>query len=401
MENKTDYSRDAEKYDLEEKKRESRFGVNYKWIALSNTTLGILIATIDSSILIISLPAILNGLGVDPLTSGNITLLLWLLMGYIITSSVTVVTIGRLSDMFGRVRLYNLGFLIFAICSTLLWISSYLIHGNQGVLSLIVIRLFQGIGGAFLFANGTAILTDAFPREERGRALGINQIAGVAGSLIGLVMGGILAGIDWHLVFLVSVPISVIGTIWAYMALRELATIKKNQKLDIIGNVMFALSLTILLFAITFGLLPYDGNSTGWTNPIIMAGIAIGLILLAAFVLIERRAVDPMFHLGLFKIRAFALGNLSLFLAGMARGGLQFVLIIWLQGIWLPLHGVSFENTPFQAGIDMVPLILGFLVSGPVFGALSDRYGARLFSTLGMLLNAAGFVLLLFLPVNF
>jgi MFS family permease len=401
MEKNDEYSRQSAKYDVEESKKEQRFGVHYKWIALSNTTLGILIATIDSSILIISLPAIFNGLGVNPLTPGNITLLLWLLIGYIITSSVTVVTIGRLSDMYGRVRFYNFGFLIFAICSTLLWISTYFILGTAGVISLIVIRLFQGLGGAFLFANGTAILTDAFPHNERGKALGINQIAGVAGSLIGLVLGGILAAIDWHLVFLVSVPISVIGTVWAYIALHELASIKKNQKLDIPGNITFAVSLTILLFAITYGLLPYGNSTVGWSNPFVIGGLAIGLALLAAFVYIETKSKDPMFNLGLFKIPTFLLGNLSLLLAGMARGGLQFVLIIWLQGIWLPLHGINFINTPFQAGIDMIPLILGFLFSGPLFGTLSDKYGARLFSTLGMVISAVGFLLLLFLPVNF
>lgn len=401
MQAQNNYNRHTSEYDIKEEKKESKFGINYKWIALSNTTLGVLIATIDGSILIVSLPAIFNGLGVNPLTPGNITLLIWLLIGYIITSSVTVVTIGRLSDMFGRVRLYNLGFLIFAICSTLLWISTYLAHGTEGVISLIVIRLFQGLGGAFLFANGTAILTDAFPHTERGKALGINQIAGVAGSLIGLVVGGILAAIDWHLVFLISVPISVIGTIWAYVALRELATIKKDQKLDVLGNITFAASLTALLFAITYSLLPYHGSSVGWSNPLVIGGTVAGILLLIAFIFIERVAKDPMFHLGLFKIRAFLLGNLSLFLAGMARGGLQFVLIIWLQGIWLPLHGVNFLNTPLAAGLDMIPLILGFLVSGPIFGTLSDKYGARIFSTAGMVMSAVGFLLLLLLPVNF
>ncbi len=401
MDKNDSYSRHAEQYDIEAEKKETRFGVHYKWIALSNTTLGVLIATIDGSILIISLPAIFNGLGVNPLTSGNVGLLLWLLIGYIITSSVTVVTIGRLSDMFGRVKLYNLGFLIFAICSTLLWASSYLIHGTEGVISLIVIRLFQGLGGAFLFANGTAILTDAFPHNERGKALGINQIAGVAGSLIGLVLGGILAAIDWHLVFLVSVPISVIGTIWAYVALREVATIKKNQRIDILGNVTFALALTLVMSSLIYSLLPYGKSTTGWSNPWVIGILLLGVVFLASFVYVEKKAKDPMFHLELFKIPTFSLGNLSLFLAGMARGGLQFILIIWLQGIWLPLHGVNFINTPFQAGLDMTPLIIGFLLSGPIFGTLSDKYGARLFSTAGMLINAAGFVMLLLLPVNF
>lgn len=388
-------------YDKEAERRESRFGKNYKWVALSNTTLGVLIATIDGSILIISLPAIFNGLGVNPLSPENVGLLLWLLMGYIITSSVTVVTIGRLSDMFGRVKLYNLGFLIFAICSVILWASTYLIHGTEGLIALVVIRLFQGLGGAFLFANGTAILTDAFPANERGMAMGINQIASVGGSLIGLVVGGILAAIDWHLVFLVSVPISLFGTVWAYVALREFASIKKNQKPDLLGNLTFGLSMTLLLIAVTFSLLPYGSSAIGWSNPFVLASAILGVLLLLAFLYIELHVDDPMFHLELFKIEAFTMGNAGLFLAGIARGGLQFMLVIWLQGVWLPLHGVNFVDTPFVAGLDMIPLILGFLFAGPIFGWLSDRYGARIFTTGGMLLNVAGFLLLVTLPVNF
>jgi MFS family permease len=388
-------------YDYEERERESKLGLHYKWIALSNTTLGALMASIDGSILIISLPAIFNGMGVNPLVAGNVDLLLWLLLGYIIMSSVTVVTIGRLSDMFGRVKLYNMGFAIFAFASILIYISSYIILGTAGILSITLLRLLQGLGGAFLFANGAAILTDAFPANERGMAMGFNSIAIVGGSVIGLLVGGVLAAIDWHLVFLISVPIGIIGTIWAYLGLHELASIRKNQKLDLLGNALLAISLTTILIAITYGIEPYGSNTTGWSNPLVQLGIFGGIALLALFVFVESRTKDPMFHLQLFRIKAFAYGNASLFLSGMARGGLQFMLIIWLQGIWLPLHGVSFSNTPLEAGIDMLPLVLGFLVSGPVSGFLSDRYGPRRFTTLGMLINFCGFLALASMPANF
>lgn len=391
----------ANEYDSEERKREQKYGKSYKWVALSNTTLGILMASIDSSILIISLPAIFNGLGVNPLTPGNITLLLWLLLGYMIMSSVVVVTIGRLSDMFGRVRLYNMGFAIFAIGSTILYAITYLFTGTTAVILMIIFRLVQGFGGGFLFANGAAIITDAFPHNQRGTAMGINQIAGIMGSLIGLILGGILSAIDWHLIFLISVPVGIIGTIWSYLALHEIALIRKNQKMDYLGNITFALGLTVILISMTYGLLPYGTSSTGWTSPYVLGGILFGIALLVLFVIIEIRTKDPMFNLMLFKIRAFSAGMLSLFLAGIARGGLQFMLIIWLQGIWLPLHGVSFVNTPLQAGIDMIPLLLGFLAMGPVSGHLSDKYGARLFATVGMLINVVGFLFLMTLPVNF
>lgn len=378
-----------------------KHGIPYKWVALSNTTLGALLASIDSSILIISLPAVFNGLGVNPLSTGNVELLLWLLLGYTIVSSVTVVTIGRLSDMFGRVRLYNIGFAIFSSASIFLYASSYLVQGTEGIISLTILRLVQGLGSGFLFANSAAILTDAFPENERGKALGFNQIAAIGGNLAGLLIGGILAAIDWHLIFLISVPVGIAGAIWAYTALHEIAIIRKNQKLDILGNVTFAVSLTTILLSLSYGILPYGNSPTGWMNPLVQAGFVLGIALLALFAFIETKAEDPMFNLWLFRIRAFAAGNLSMFLAGLARGGLQFMLIIWLQGIWLPLHGVNFADTPLQAAIDMIPLVVGFLISGPISGYLSDRYGARLFSTLGMLLNFIGFLVLASMPVNF
>ena len=388
-------------YESPELQRKRKYGIHYKWIALSNTTIGALMASIDGSILMISLPAIFKGLGVNPLSTGNVELLLWLLLGYTIVTSVTVVTIGRLSDMFGRVKLYNMGFAIFSFASILLYASSYLVQGTAGIISLTLLRLIQGLGSGFLFANSAAILVDAFPVNERGKALGFNQVAYIGGNLAGLLIGGVLAAIDWHLIFLISVPIGIAGTIWAYVALHEIAIIRKNQKLDILGNITFAVSLTTILLSLIYGLLPYGNSSTGWTNPLVLAGIGIGIALLTLFVFIETKSNDPLFHIWLFRIRAFAAGNLSMSLAGLARGGLQFMLIIWLQGIWLPLHGVSFIDTPYQAAIDMIPLVAGFLISGPVSGYLSDKYGARLFSTTGMVLNSIGFLILASMPANF
>ena len=389
------------KYDELERARESKFGIHYKWIALSNTTLGVLLAVMNGSIIIISLPAIFAGININPLTPDNIGLLIWLLLGYLVISASIVVTIGRLSDMFGRVKLYNLGFLMFTISATGLYLSSLYFVGTTEAVIMIIMRLIEGVGAGLLFANSAAILTDAFPHGERGRSMGINMIAGSGGSLIGLIVGGILASIDWHLVFLVSVPISVIGTVWAYLALHEVAIIKKGQHFDVIGNVMFASSIVILLISITYGLLPYNGAANGWGDPYVVGGTIGGIILLALFVLVELRSKYPMFHLDLFKIRAFGAGCLSMFMAGMAWGGLQFMLIIWLQGIWLPLHGVSFSDTPLQAGIAMIPLVIGFLIMGPTSGYLSDKYGARIFATLGMVLTAAGLLALAAFPANF
>ena len=372
---------------------------HYRWIALSNTTLGVLLATINSTIILIALPAIFRGIGVDPLAPGETSVMLWMLMGYMVVTAVLVVTAGRISDMFGRVRLYNLGFAVFTLGSVLLFLTPG--SGNTAALLMIVFRIVQGIGGAFLFANSAAILTDAFPAQQRGLALGLNQIAGIAGSLLGLLLGGLLAAVDWRVVFLVSVPIGVIGTVWAYIALHETARIRKGQRLDIWGNVLFGAGLIVLLLGITYALLPYGTDSMGWGNPWVIACLAGGPLLLVAFGIVETRVPDPMVQLSLFKNRAFALANVANFLGSVARGGLQFMLIIWLQGIWLPLHGYDFADTPLWAGIYMMPLMVGFLIAGPVSGWLTDRLGARMFSTAGMLITGVAFILLTFLPANF
>jgi EmrB/QacA subfamily drug resistance transporter len=356
-------------------------------------------ASIDSSIVLISLPAIFNGIHINPLAPGETGYFLWLLLGYMVVTATLLVTFGRISDMFGRVRMYNLGFLIFAIASVLLWLTPG--TGNTGAIELIVFRLIQGVGSGFLFANSAAILTDAFPSNQRGLAMGINQIAAILGSVIGLILGGILSYFDWRLVFLVSVPVGIVGTIWAYLMLRETATIRTHQKLDWPGNITFALGLTLLLVGVTYGIEPYGSAPMGWGSPLVIGMLVGGAALLAIFVTIELHVEDPMFRLELFKIRAFAAGNMSSFLASIARGGLQFMLIIWLQGIWLPLHGYDYAVAPLWAGIYLLPLLAGFVLMGPMSGWLSDRFGARFFSTVGMLIQAVGFVLLTILPANF
>ena len=374
-------------------------GPGYKWVALSNTTLGALMATIDASIVLIALPAIFNGLQIDPLSPGETGYFLWMLLGYMVVTATLLVTFGRISDMLGRVRLYNLGFAIFTAGSLLAFLTPS--TGNTGALELIIARLIQGVGSGFLFSNSTAILTDAFPSNQRGMAMGINQIAAIAGSFIGLILGGVLAVINWRLVFLVNVPIGLFGTVWAYMKLRETASIRGRQKIDWPGNITFALGLTSLLLGITYGIEPYGSSPMGWTNPLVIATLALGVLLMIAFIFIELRADDPMFRLDLFKIRMFTAGNAAGFLSSLSRGGLQFMLIIWLQGIWLPLHGFSYEETPLWAGIYMGPLLIGFIVFGPISGYLTDRFGARTFSSLGMLMQAAGFIGLTLLPANF
>jgi MFS family permease len=371
---------------------------NYKWIALSNTTLGMLMATINASIMLIALPDIFRGIGVNPLQPGNTSLLLWLIMGYLVVTAVLVVSFGRLGDMFGRVRMFNLGFALFALFSIML--SLTWLHGTEAAWWLIGMRILQGVGGAMLMANSSAILTDAFPANERGLALGLNQVAAIAGSFIGLVLGGVLGPLSWRYVFLVSVPFGVLGTIWSYLKLQERG-IRRPARLDWAGNVTFGAGLIAVLVGITYGIQPYGGHTMGWTSPHVLALIIGGLVILAIFCVIETRVAEPMFRLALFRIRPFTAGNMASLLSSLGRGGLMFILIIWLQGIYLPIHGYSFSDTPLWAGIAMLPLTIGFLIAGPVSGWLSDRFGARPFSTGGMILAAASFALLQVLPVDF
>jgi MFS family permease len=355
-------------------------------------------ATIDASIVIIAMPAIFRGIHLDPLAAGNVSYLLWMIIGYLLVMAVAVVTLGRLGDIYGRVRIYNLGFVVFTLASIALSLDP--MTGSAGALWLIGWRFGQAFGGAMLMANSAAILTDAFPARQRGTALGINQIAGISGQFVGLLLGGLLAAWDWRAVFWVNVPIGVVGTIWSYRSLREIATTRR-ARIDWAGNITFALGAGLVLVAITYGIQPYGGHPTGWANPKVLGGLAIGVALLVAFGIIETKIAEPMFQMGLFKIRAFAAGNAASLLGSIARGGLQFMLVIWLAGIWLPLHGYNFVVTPLWAGIYMLPLTTGFLIAGPVSGYLSDRYGPRIFATSGLLVATAAFIGLMLLPIDF
>ena len=371
---------------------------NYKWIALSNTTLGVLLATLDVSITLIAMPDIFRGIKLDPLVPSNSFYLLWMILGYMVVASVLIVSLGRLGDMFGRVRIYNLGFLIYTVASLLLTIDW--MTGRDGATYLIVFRIVQGIGGACLLANSAAIITDAFPVNQRGMALGINNIVCVSGMFIGLVLGGLLAPVNWRLVFLISVPVGVFGTVWAYLKLEERSE-PRRRPIDWWGNITFAVGLICIMVAITHGIRPYGSHPTGWGSPTVIALLASGVACLVGFWFVEKLVPDPMFRLDLFRIRAFTFGTASTFLSAVARGGLMFMLIIWLQGLWLPQHGYDFTSTPLWAGIYMLPLTIGMLVAGPTSGYLSDRFGARPFATGGMLGAALSFALLLLLPVDF
>jgi MFS family permease len=373
-------------------------GGNYKWIALSNTTLGILMVTINQSILLISLPDLFRGIRLDPLAASNVSYFLWVFMGFMLVTAVLVVSLGRVGDIYGRVKMYNLGFAVFTLFSIMLSITW--MTGPAAALWIIIMRVFQGVGGAFLFANSTAILTDAFPVTQRGMAMGINGIAGVCGSFLGLVLGGVLGPLNWRLVFLVSVPFGLFGTVWAYLKLRDNG-VRIPARIDWIGNTLFAAGLISLLTGIVYSLLPYGGHPTGWGNPKVLAAVFGGIAVLIAFAWVETKVPAPMFRLALFKIRAFTAGNIAALLGALGRGGIQFMLIIWLQGIWLPQHGKSFAQTPLWAGLAMVPLTIGFLLVGPVAGWLSDRVGARPLATGGLVISTCAFLLLETLPINF
>ena len=371
---------------------------HYKWVVLSNTTLGTLLATINASIVLISLPAIFRGIGLDPLQPANVGYLLWMLMGYLVVTAVLVVPFGRLGDMYGRVRMYNIGFIVFTVAAVALSFDPFTLDG--GAIWLIAWRVVQGVGGAMLMASSSAILTDAFPANQRGMALGVNMVAAVAGSFLGLLIGGVLSEVHWQAIFWVGVPVGIIGTLWSVRSLKELG-VRTPGRIDWAGTVTFGVGLTIALIGITYGIQPYGDHSTGWTNPMVLGAIGVGCALLAVFVAVELRVTAPMVDVRLFRSAAFGMGNLAGLMASVGRGGLQFMLIIWLQGIWLPLHGFSFESTPLWAGVYMLPMTVGFLLAGPIAGSLADRVGARPFTVGGMVLMAASFVALVLIPVNF
>jgi MFS family permease len=378
--------------------RSTVVGPRYKWVVLSNTTIGMLLATMNGTSLIIALPVIFRGIHLNPLQAASFPYLLWIMMGYSLVSAAVVVTVGRIGDMFGRVRMYNLGFAWFTVSAILL--STVWSTGTSGALELVILRMVQAVGGALLMANSAAIITDAFPAEQLGFALGMNMVVGIMGSFLGILVGGLLSQVGWRWVFLANVPVGAFGTVWAYLKLKEIG-IRIRARIDWLGNVSFAAGLIMVLTGVTYGIKPYGHSLTGWGDPFVLEMIFGGLALLILFAFIETRVAEPMFRLSLFRIRAFAAGNAANFLSGVGRGGLQFMLMIWFQGIWLPQHGYSFARTPLWAGIYMLPFMLGFVVSGPISGRLSDRYGARLFATSGMLLTAAMYGVMMTFPANF
>ncbi len=371
---------------------------NYKWIALSNTTLGMLMATINSSSILIALPAIFRGIDLNPLDPSNFQYLLWILMGYLLVSAVMVVTLGRLGDMFGRVKIYNAGFLVFTVAS--IFLSLTFGHGQSAALEIVIMRMVQAVGGSMIMANSVAILTDAFPVNQRGMAMGINIVAGVAGQFLGLILGGVLASINWRWVFLINVPVGILGTVWAYLKLKDQGVVKKS-KIDWVGNITFAIGLSLILVGVTYALQPYKNSPMGWGSPTVLAELIAGVAVLVIFVFLERNHKDPMFRISLFKIKPFRYGNLAGLMSSVAQGGLMFMLVIWLQGIWLPIHGYSFAVTPLWAGIFLLPLTAGFLVSGPLSGKLSDAIGARPFATFGMVFGGVTFLSMLLLGADF
>jgi EmrB/QacA subfamily drug resistance transporter len=349
--------------------------VERKWVTLSNTTIGTFMALLDTSIVLVSLPTI----GRD-LSGTNPALLLWVVLSYSVVTTTLLLSFGRLSDMFGRVRLYTLGFAVFTVGSLFASLAP-----DGGV--LLAARVVQGIGAGFLASNASAILTDAFPADERGRALGLNQVAALSGSILGLVLGGVLTTeLGWRSIFWVNVPIGIFGTVWAYYQLVEVHPRERNARVDWLGNVTFGLGLTLILVGVTLGALE------GWTMPIVLVGLTVGPALLAAFVWVERRTAQPMFDLGLFRIRTFVAGNVAASLSALAGGAFTFMMIFYFQGI-------LFLNAE-QAGILLIPLAAAFAITGPISGTVSDRTGARYLGTLGLVISATGFAVLIEFPEN-
>ncbi len=373
--------------------------MQYKWTVLTNTMLGALMASINMNIVLVTLPTIFRGLNIDAFATGEFTYLLWILMGYSIVLATILVTFGRISDIFGRVRMYTWGFVIFSVSSVLLSIVPSG-SGNTGALLLIIFRMVQAVGGGFLMVNSTALIIDAFPVNERGKALGINQIGFIVGSLMGLILGGLLVGFDWHLVFVVNIPFAVAGTLWSKFKLKE-TSVRQRVKMDYWGNITLALSLVLISLGFTYTLQPYGSSQMGWGDPWVILSFILGVVFLGTFIFVERRVKEPLFSLSLFRIKPFAYGNVSLLLSGLGRGAVMFLVVIWLQGIYLPLHGYVYTETPFWAGVYMLPMLLGFIIFGPVGGALTDRYGARPFATSGMVITAVGLYLLTLLPYDF
>ncbi|MDX6689766.1 MAG: hypothetical protein QOG15_1223 [Solirubrobacteraceae bacterium] len=355
-----------------------RFGVDadhrhYKWWALSCTSLGMLLATINSGTLIIALPDLERALGTSLLS------LVWVILAYMIASTVLVLTAGRLSDLFGRKQAYVAGFVVFALASLG---AGFAGDGTQ----LIVWRILQGIGGAFLFANSAALVTDAFPREQLGLAMGTNTMVAAVGLVIGPVLGGALVAISWHWVFWFNVPFGLLGAAWGAVILRELARPDSVRGLDLPGTITFVIGLTGLVFGIS------RGGVNGWNDPLVIGGLVAGVVLLPAFVLIERRARAPMLDLSIFENRLFAAATAAAFINGLSRFALMFVFVFYFQG--------PQGDDPITAGIKLAPLALGMLISSPPAGIWADRHGSRMLAAAGMVVSAVGLALMTTLAVH-
>ncbi|MBV9837293.1 MAG: MFS transporter [Solirubrobacterales bacterium] len=359
-------------------RRSRRVGVaaehgSYKWWALSCTSLGMLLATVNSGTLIIALPDLERSLHTSLLE------LVWVILVYMIASTVLVLSAGRLSDQFGRKRAYIGGFLLFALASLG---AGFAGNGTQ----LILFRIVQGIGGSFLFANAAAIVTDAFPREQLGLAMGTNTMVAAVGLVIGPVLGGALVAINWPWVFWFNVPFGIAGSIWAGLVLHELAGRSEDRAFDFAGTVAFLIGLTGLVLGIS------KGGISGWDSPVVIGGLVAAAALLPAFVLIERRHRAPMLDLSIFSNRLFSAAAGAAFINGLARFALMFVFVFYFQGVQ--------GNSPILAGVKLAPLALGMLVSSPLAGLWADRRGSRGMAVLGMLVGAAGLALMTTLSRN-
>ena len=346
--------------------------MQYKYTVLTNTTIGAFMSQLDGNIVLIALPTITRSLNASAFEA------LWVLMGYILMTAVLLLAFGRLADMYGKVRLYNLGFAVFTVGSGLCSLS---INGGM----LVFFRLVQGVGAALIWANNAAILTDAFPPNERGRAIGVNLVAGISGSVIGLILGGILTvALGWQSIFWINLPIGAFATFWAYKKLRELVTVR-HERIDLPGNILFAGGLTSFLVGLTLGAL------SGYTL-VDVAMMGAGLLMIGGFAYVELHSRTPLMDLTLFKIRAFTAGILSNFLASIARSGVSLVLTIFFQGALL--------YDAFRAGVALIPFAVAFVSLGPLSGYLSDKYGPRGFTTAGLSISTVGLVGLSFIPAN-
>ena len=345
----------------------------YRWWVLSVTSIGALLASLTSGTLVIALPEILRDLHTD------LFALLWIIVGYTLVTTVLVLNAGRVADMFGRARTYTLGFAIFTVASVLCAIA-------PGAPTLIAARIVQGVGGAFLMANSAALVTDAFPRRELGRALGINAMVVGAGLILGPILGGWLTGFGWRTIFWFNVPLGIAGTIAALVILEEQARAVRRVRIDWLGSGLYLVGLLGLMTSLAFG------GIYGWTTPWILGGFVAFLAAAPLFIWVEMRAADPLLDLSLFRIRLFAMGNLTGLLNGVARNGVLFLLVFYLQG-------AKGEN-PVEAGIRLSPLAIGLLVLSPISGALADRYGSRALATAGMIITGLGLAGLLTLQVD-